>query len=76
MKQRPTKKTLYINLHSPQRQLIDLKMGHADLNALVDMAAQSLPIDELLLQRLKKRRLLLRDKIAQLEASLHPPEPA
>jgi hypothetical protein len=67
---------LDLNLHSPERQLIELKMEHADLNALVDIAAHSLPIDELLLRRLKKRRLQLRDQIAQIELSLDPPEPA
>jgi hypothetical protein len=51
-------------------------MEHADLNALVDIAAHTMPIDELLLRRLKKRRLHLRDQIAQLELSLDPPEPA
>jgi len=67
---------LDLNLHSPERQLIELKMEHADLNALVDIAAHTMPIDELLLRRLKKRRLHLRDQIAQLELSLDPPEPA
>jgi hypothetical protein len=43
---------------------------------LVDMTAQALPIDELMLRRLKKRRLHLRDQISQLELSLDPPEPA
>ena len=65
-----------LNLHSPERQLIELKMEHADLNALVDIAAHTMPIDELLLRRLKKRRLQVRDQIAQLELSLDPPEPA
>jgi hypothetical protein len=32
--------------------------------------------DDLTLRRLKKRRLLLRDQIAQLESQLDPPEPA
>jgi hypothetical protein len=67
---------LDLNLHSPERQLIELKMEHADLNALVDIAARTMPIDELLLRRLKKRRLQLRDQIAQIELSLDPPEPA
>lgn len=65
-----------LNLHSPERQLIELRMEHGDLNALVDIAARTMPIDELLLRRLKKRRLQLRDQIAQLELSLDPPEPA
>lgn len=68
--------TLDINLHSPERRLIELKIEHADLNALVDIAAQALPVDELVLRRLKKRRLHLRDQISQLELSLDPPEPA
>lgn len=65
-----------LNLRSPERQLMELKMEHADLNALVDMAVHALPVDELLLRRLKKRRLFLRDQIAQIEISLDPPEPA
>ncbi len=65
-----------LNLRSPERQLMELKMEHADLNALVDMAVHAFPVDELLLRRLKKRRLQLRDQIAQLEISLDPPEPA
>lgn len=65
-----------LNLHSPERQLIELRIEHADLDALVDMAAHALPIDELLLRRLKKRRLQLRDQIAQLEQELDPREPA
>ena len=64
------------NLHSPQRRLIELRMEHADLNNLIDQAAQQSPIDDLVLRRLKKRRLLLRDQIAKLEAALEPPEPA
>ncbi|TMH05522.1 MAG: DUF465 domain-containing protein [Betaproteobacteria bacterium] len=64
------------NLHSPQRRLIELRMEHADLNNLIDQAAQQSPLDDLVLRRLKKRRLLLRDQIAKLEAELEPPEPA
>jgi hypothetical protein len=69
-------KNLDSNLHSPERRLIELKIEHADLNALVDLTSHAVPIDELMLRRLKKRRLLLRDQISQLELSLDPPEPA
>ena len=55
------------NLHSPQRRLIELRMEHADLDSLIDRAAEQMPLDDLALRRLKKRRLLLRDQIAQLE---------
>ena len=64
------------NLHSPQRRLIELRIEHADLDSLIDRAAEEAQTDELVLRRLKKRRLLLRDLIARLEAELDPPEPA
>ena len=65
-----------INLHSLPRHLIELRMAHADLDNLIDQAALMVPDDELSLRRLKKRRLLLRDQIARIEAELDPPEPA
>jgi hypothetical protein len=66
------------NLHSPHRRLIELRIEHADLDNLIDRCseASATPVDDLALQRLKKRRLLLRDQIARLEAQLDPPEPA
>ena len=51
------------NLHSLPRQLIELRMEHADL-------------DDLTLRRLKKRRLGLRDRIMRIEAELEPRQPA
>jgi hypothetical protein len=64
------------NLHSPQRRLIELRMEHADLDSLIDRLADEAPLDDLAVRRLKKRRLLLRDQIARLEAQVDPPEPA
>ena len=64
------------NLHSPQRRLIELRIEHADLDSLIDRIAHEMPLDELMLRRLKKRRLALRDMIARLEIALDPPEPA
>jgi hypothetical protein len=64
------------NLRSPERQLIELRMEHADLNASIDQLGLVVPQDELLLRRLKKRRLALRDQIQQIERSLEPKEPA
>ena len=68
--------TLDSNLHSLSRQLIELRIEHADLDSLIDQACTERPADELALRRLKKRRLLLRDQITRLEAELDPPEPA
>jgi hypothetical protein len=64
------------NLHSPERRLIELRMEHADLDALIDRAGDEQPVDELMMRRLKKRRLQLRDQIAKLELALDPKEPA
>jgi hypothetical protein len=68
------------NLHSPQRRLIELRIEHADLDDLIDRNTAEgrggPPGDDLVLRRLKKRRLLLRDQIARLESQLEPPEPA
>jgi hypothetical protein len=64
------------NLHSPQRRLIELRIEHADLDNLIDRITPTPRADELMLRRLKKRRLLLRDQIARLEGELDPPEPA
>jgi hypothetical protein len=65
-----------LNLRSPERQLIELRMEHADLDSLIDRAAEQMPIDEMSLRRLKKRRLRLRDQISRIEVDLDPPEPA
>ena len=65
------------DLHSPQRQLIEWQMAHADLDALIDQASAVAAMqDDLSLRRMKKRRLALRDQIALLQARLLPKEPA
>ena len=64
------------NLHSPERRLIELRIEHADLDAWIDRLGEQSPCDQLLMQRLKKRRLALRDAIVQLELELDPKEPA
>ncbi|MCE4553322.1 YdcH family protein [Roseateles cellulosilyticus] len=59
-------------LHSLTRRLIELRIEHADLDAMIDRLATQPPVDELALQRLKKRRLALRDMMARLEATTEP----
>ncbi len=63
-------------LHSPPRRLIELRIEHADLNALIDGLAAQTPLDELSLRRLKKRRLALRDMIDRLSRLCEPDDPA
>ena len=51
-------------------------MEHADLDSLIDRAAEQTPVDDLALRRFKKRRLLLRDRMVRLALELDPPETA
>ena len=64
------------NLHSPGRRLIELRMEHADLDALIDRTAEQTPPDELMMRRLKKRRLAMRDEMARIQRDQTPDEPA
>ena len=68
--------TLDPNLDLPARELIALRVEHSDLNAMIDAASRTTPMDELILRRLKKKRLALRDKIARLESALIPDDRA
>lgn len=43
---------------------------------MIDRLVQVIPLDELMIRRLKKRRLSLRDEIERIERSLQPDEPA
>ena len=58
--------------------LNELQVEHRDLNLIVEhLAATPLPEqDQLLIHRLKKRKLALKDKIFQLERLLVPDIPA
>ena len=51
-------------------------MEHADLDATIDRLAEQSPLDELLMRRLKKRRLALRDQISRLALEIDGKEPA
>lgn len=51
-------------------------MEHADLDAMIDRLGHETVVDELMVRRLKKRRLVLRDEIVRLENELTPDEPA
>jgi hypothetical protein len=58
--------------------LNELQVEHRDLNLIIDhLVSTPLPDqDQLLIHRLKKRKLLLKDRIYQLERMLVPDIPA
>ncbi|MBT0963635.1 DUF465 domain-containing protein [Denitromonas iodatirespirans] len=54
--------------------LTQLKAEHRDLDAAIEALAKVPPEDGLLLLRLKKRKLALKDRIAYIERMIDPPE--
>ncbi len=55
-----------------RRKLDELKIEHRDLDDVIDRLAHQLPFDQLKLQRLKKRKLMVKDLIAKVESQLLP----
>lgn len=53
-------------------KLAELVQEHRDLDAAIAAMTDSGPADQLRLTRLKKRKLQLKDQIAQIEDSLLP----
>ncbi|GAN71293.1 YdcH family protein [Acetobacter syzygii] len=54
-------------------QLLELRSEHRDLDTVINrMTSDTAFIDQLYLQRLKKRKLLLKDRITRLESQLIP----
>ena len=60
------------NLEDVRRQLAELKTEHRDLDDVISRVSEELPFDQLRLQRLKKRKLALKDEISRLENALIP----
>ncbi|MEI8396847.1 MAG: DUF465 domain-containing protein [Rhodospirillaceae bacterium] len=55
-----------------RQKLAGLKQEHRDLDDVIARLAAEAPFDRLQLQRLKKRKLALKDQITHLESLLHP----
>jgi len=55
-----------------QKMLEELKTEHRDLDIIIQQLADATPIDFLRLQRLKKRKLFLKDSISKIESMLVP----
>jgi hypothetical protein len=59
-----------------QARLNELQMEHRDLDQVIDHLVSNPPPDDLLIRRLKKRKLQLKDKINLIEGMLEPDIPA
>lgn len=54
------------------RKLHELRSEHRDLDTVIARVIETGPLDQLHVQRLKKRKLLLKDEISWLESRLIP----
>jgi len=59
-------------MQSIRAQISVLELEHGDLDAIIDRLVEDPVLDQLQLRRLKKRRLLLKDQIARLQARVIP----
>ena len=55
-----------------QQKLASLRIEHRDLDDVIARIGEQAPYDQLQLQRLKKRKLALKDQIARMESRLLP----
>ena len=64
------------DVESLKGRIHQLQVEHRDLDDVINQLASSPAQDQLQLQRLKKRKLFLKDQIAHLERQLTPDIPA
>ena len=57
-----------------QARLVELRTEHRDLDEAISRLTLAPSEDELVLRRLKKRKLLIKDRISTLERMLGPDE--
>ena len=55
-----------------KNRLAELAVEHRDLDLAIDRLTTAPSEDQLLLRRLKKRKLMLKDRISQLQRQLEP----
>jgi hypothetical protein len=60
------------DIDSLKQKIYDLHLEHRDLDDVIDRLAEKPGQDQLQLQRLKKKKLLLKDQISHLERQLTP----
>ena len=55
-----------------QTQIAMMESEHRDLDSVIEQLVEVLPFDQLKLQRLKKRKLFLKDEMAKLRSQILP----
>ena len=60
------------NQETLTRLILDLEMEHRDLDNVIEQITKELPFDQLQVQRLKKRKLSLKDQLMFLKSRIIP----
>ena len=61
-----------LDIEALRAKLAALTVEHRDLDDVIARIAEQVPFDQLRLQRLKKRKLALKDQILKIESQLLP----
>jgi hypothetical protein len=69
---RPGAQVMDLDVEALKAKLAVLKTEHRDLDDVIARIAERLPFDQLQIQRLKKRKLMLKDQISKIESELLP----
>lgn len=60
------------DLERLKEKLVSLQSEHRDLDDVIARLAEEVPFNQLQIQRLKKRKLMLKDQIMRIESMLLP----
>ena len=66
------KEAMLLDREELRRELQTLLSEHRDLDDVIERISDAVPFDQLQVQRLKKRKLILKDQITRLQALLLP----
>jgi hypothetical protein len=61
-----------LDVEALKAKLADLKTERRDLDDVIARITEQRPFDQLQIQRLKKRKLMLKDQISKIESELLP----
>jgi hypothetical protein len=61
-----------LDVEALRAKLTALALEHRDLDDVIARLSERMPYDQLQLQRLKKRKLALKDQISKIESDLLP----
>ena len=65
-------RAVMIGINEMRVQLEELRSEHRDLDDVIQQMLETSPFNQLQIQRLKKRKLMLKDQIIKLESKLLP----